>query len=53
MDQIEAPDGQVWEMRRAWFEAQFDVEERGGAYMLGEHASALLIDLQAIFCIGA
>lgn len=53
MDQIEAPDRQEWEARRTWFEAQFDIEERGGAYAMGEQASALLIDLQAVFSAGA
>lgn len=53
MDQIEMPDVQVWETRRKWFESQFDIEEHGGAVMAGEHASALLVDLQAIYCTGA
>lgn len=53
MDQLEPPDQQEWEARRDWFEAQFDIEQRGGAYVLGEQASALLVDLQAVYCAGA
>lgn len=53
MDHIEFPDIKNWEGRRAWFEAQFDIEVLGGAHVMGEQSSALLIDLQAIFCAGA
>lgn len=54
MDHLEAPDRQQWEARRIWFEAQFDIENGGGgAYVWGEQASALLIELQAVFCAGA
>ena len=35
-----------------WFESKFDVEKRAGGCMLGEHASALVVDLQAIYCAG-
>jgi hypothetical protein len=53
MDQVEYPDSAVWEARRAWFDQQFDIEQRGGGYIIGEHATALLVDLQSIFCVGA
>ncbi|WP_420561686.1 hypothetical protein [Tepidicaulis sp.] len=53
MDQIEHPSVEIWEERRAWFETEFDVEQRGGGYVVGEHATGLLIDLQAAFCAGA
>lgn len=54
MDQLEAPDRQLWEARRNWFEAKFNIEKRGGAaYVFGEQATALLIELQAVFCAGA
>jgi hypothetical protein len=53
MDQIEYPNGATWEFRRAWFDAEFDIERRGGAYAIGEHATALLVDLQSVFCAGA
>ncbi|MFC5295112.1 hypothetical protein [Bosea minatitlanensis] len=53
MDQIEYPNSATWEARRAWFDAEFDTERRGGAYVVGEHATALLVDLQSVFCAGA
>jgi hypothetical protein len=53
MDHIEYPTLKDWSDRRAWFEQKFDVEARGGAYIVGEHASALLVDLQSLFCVGA
>lgn len=53
MDQIEYPSSANWEARRAWFDALFDIEQRGGAYVIGEQATALLVDLQSIFCAGA
>jgi hypothetical protein len=31
----------------------FDIESRGGGYILGEQATGLLVDLQAIYCAGA
>lgn len=53
MDQIECPSSPTWEARRVRFEAEFDVEQLGGGYIIGEHATALLVDLQATFCAGA
>lgn len=53
MDQIEFPSEGIWNARRDWFEREFDIDERGGGYIIGEQATALLVDLQAIFCAGA
>lgn len=53
MDQIEIPDEEIWNHRRQWFESLFDVETRGGGYLLSEHATGLLVDLQAVYCAGA
>lgn len=53
MDQIEHPPLSLWQHRRDWFEDLFDVEKRGGSYMMGEHATGLLVDLQATYCAGA
>jgi hypothetical protein len=53
MDQIEFPSEAEWCRRREWFEALFEVETRGGAYIMGEHALGLLVELQALFCVGA
>jgi hypothetical protein len=53
MDQIEYPSIAIWQARSAWFDAQFDIEQRGGNYIIGEQATALLVDLQSMFCAGA
>ncbi len=50
MDQLEYPSENVWNQRRKWFEALFDTENKsGGAYMIGEHATGLLIELQSVY----
>lgn len=53
MDQIEHPPKELWQQRRDWFEGLFDVEKRGGGYVIGEQATGLLVDLQAAYCAGA
>ena len=53
MDHLEHPERALWESRRRWFEDLFDIDRRGGAYILGEHATGLLVDLQSIYCAGA
>lgn len=53
MDHLEVPQRDVWDVRRVWFEDLFDIERRGGAYILGEQATGLLVDLQSIYCVGA
>jgi len=53
LDQIDYPARSVWEPRQKFFDDIFDFEPRGGAYVIGEQASGLLIDLQAIYCVGA
>jgi hypothetical protein len=53
MDHLEHPNASDWNNRRQWFESRFNFDERGGAYLLGEHALALLVELQAVFCAGA
>lgn len=53
MDQIEHPPLTLWKQRRDWFETLFDVETRGGSYLVGEQALGLLVDLQAAYCAGA
>jgi len=52
MDQLEPPDVVLWDERRLWFEAQASAAERRGIRQPSEQASALLIDLQAVFCAG-
>lgn len=53
MDQIDHPSEALWKERRDWFEELFDIEMRGGSYIVGEHATGLLVDLQAAYCAGA
>ena len=50
---LEHPAVSTWNERRTWFESQFDVDAKGGGYIIGEQATGLLIDLQAVFCAGA
>lgn len=53
MDQINHPSQNIWEQRQEWFEILFDDDKRPGSYMVGEQATGLLVDLQAIYCAGA
>lgn len=53
MDQLEHPDPRTWEKRSRWFDDVFDIERRGGGYIIGEQATGLLVDLQACFSAGA
>ncbi len=53
MDQLELPGDIVWSDRRFWFqdlEAQYS---QSGSQAPSEQACALMIDLQATFCVGA
>lgn len=53
MDQLDPPSEHIWQQRQSWFEALFDVDNRGGGYLVSEHATGLLVDLQAVYCAGA
>ena len=53
MDQLERPEEAVWDERRLWFEAREASCARAGAPAPSEQACALMIDLQAAFCVGA
>jgi len=53
MNQIDHPSEALWEQRSDWFEDLFDIEKRGGEYLVGEQATGLLVDLQAVYCAGA
>lgn len=44
MDHLECPSEEIWSQRREWFEALFDVDSKGGGYIIGEHANGLLAD---------
>jgi hypothetical protein len=51
MEHIEYPAPEVWGKRRNWFEHLAEPEH--GAYLLGEQSSALVGDIQSVFCAGA
>ncbi len=53
MEQLEHPDDLVWDARRLWFEEREAACARAGAPAPSEQACALMIDLQAAFCVGA
>lgn len=54
MEQLDYPDLETWEERRRWFEALEQARSQGGAASrLSEQACALMVDLQATFCVGA
>ena len=53
MEQLEPPDETLWDDRRLWFEWREAAHGRAGAAAPSEQACALMIDLQAAFCVGA
>lgn len=54
MDQIEYPTIDVWESRREWFENTLEGGQYPYAsYIVNDHATALLVDLQSCYCAGA
>ena len=54
MDQLECPTSDVWEQRRQWFEQRLDEAQHPlASYIVSDHATALLVDLQACYCAGA
>ncbi len=53
MDQTEHPDLDLWQARQDWFESLDRDYSRRGAPAPSEQACALMVDLQAVFCVGA
>lgn len=53
MDHLECPSFDVWEARRHWFERLNETAADQGSYLLSEHACALTVEVQAVFCAGA
>lgn len=54
MEQIEYPDFEVWEERRLWFENELENKQHPlASYLLSDQATALLVELQSCFCVGA
>jgi len=54
MEHLDYPDLATWEERRRWFEGlEAERSRAGAASRLSEQACALMVDLQATFCVGA
>ena len=53
MEQLERPAEEVWDERRLWFEETQAGFAAAGARAPSEQATALMFDLQAVFCAGA
>jgi hypothetical protein len=53
MEQLELPVEATWDERRLWFEERQAEAARAGAPKPSEQACALMIDLQAVYCVGA
>ncbi len=53
MEQLDRPEEAVWDERRLWFEGREAARARAGAPAPSEQACALMIDLQAAYCVGA
>ena len=53
MDQLDLPKDVIWSERRFWFEDLEAEYSHSGSQAPSELACALMIDLQATFCVGA
>lgn len=52
MELLEFPDKETWEKRYSWIDNEIEQSIKG-SYMVSDHATALFLDLQACYCIGA
>lgn len=43
----------IWQQRQKWFESKVFAHEEWGSYLIGEQASALTVEVQACYCVGA
>src|SRR5690349_10972099 len=54
MEQLNCPNQEIWEQRQTWFEQTLeDAQHPLASYIVSDHATALLVDLQACYCVGA
>lgn len=53
MQHLDPPDPLDWDERRLWFEEREAALSTRGVGRLSEQASALLVELQCVFCAGA
>lgn len=52
-DFLELPNTELWNSRMDWFNNQLEVNQGIGSFFVSEQASALTMDLQLNFCVGA
>ena len=54
MEQIEYPDFEIWEGRKRWFEEELENKQHPlASYDVSDQATALLVELQSCYCVGA
>jgi hypothetical protein len=54
MEQLDCPSQDIWEQRQQWFEHCLEEAQHPLAnYIVSDHATALLVELQACYCVGA
>jgi hypothetical protein len=54
MDQIEFLNEETWKSRQEWFEKTLESGQHPlASYLVSDHATALFIDLQSCYCVGA
>lgn len=53
MELLEYPNKHDWNSRKKWIEDEIEKNMTGGSYLVSDHATALFLDLQVCYCIGA
>lgn len=53
MEQLDLPDRKTWEERNDWINSMLFERSERGSYLVSDQATALLVDLQACYCVGA
>lgn len=54
MEQLEHPDYKIWEQRKEWIEKELESKQHPMAsYLISDQATALMVDLQSCYCVGA
>jgi len=54
MEHLEHPNAKTWEERKLWFEGELERHQHPMAsYLVSDHSTALLVELQCCYCAGA
>lgn len=53
MDLFEYPNREIWQKRRTWLDNELKKAETGFSYLVSDHSTALLMDMQIAYCSGA